>query len=225
MEDRLVLNREKKEMKKLLITTILFVVTMTVFASCYASRVDGPYRGRVIDADTRKPIQGVVVLGTWYKVTVTPGGGVSRYYDAAETVTDKNGEFEVKGLGLLRLRNIEPMHVLIFKAGYEYIGSGAWVGLRSVGWEGREEIYDPRLKRKVSMPVFDQKRKVTWDGDRAIIPLRKVTMEERKKDPLYPPMPPSESPLRKVALMIREINKDLVRNGFAPMRTWRGDKI
>jgi hypothetical protein len=183
------------------INLALFTLIALILASgCYPVRYDGPYKGQVVDAGTGEPIEGAVVLGVWYKEIPTAAGGVSSYYDAEETVTDRNGKFEIKGKGLRILTNITPMNVLIFKAGYQYIGPGMWESLKLDGGL--------------------MKKKVAWEGDRAIIPLRKVTMEERRNDPLYPPIPPAEASIEKVRLILREINKDLIRNGFAPITDW-----
>jgi hypothetical protein len=174
---------------------IIILWFLLCFATaCYPIRHDGPYKGRVVDAETGKPIEGVVVLGVWYKEIATAAGGVSSYYDAKETVTDKNGEFEIKGIGLRIFTNIGPMHVLIFKAGYEYIGSGPWESLKLDGG---------LLKKNAA-----------WEGKRAIIPLRKLTKEEREKQgsPDYP----SEAP-EKIRLILREINKDRVERGLKPV--------
>ena len=167
---------------------IIFLLFLICLANaCYPFRHDGPYKGRVVDAETGKPIEGVVVLGVWYKEIATAAGGVGSYYDATETVTDKSGEFEIKGKGLKILSNIGPMHVLIFKAGYEYIGMYPWDTLKA----------DPR--------------KINGEGEKAIIPLRRLTTEEREKQgsPDYP----SEAP-EKIRLMLREINKDRVERGL-----------
>ena len=47
-------------------------VLVTFIFSCAGcvsfARIDGPYEGRVVDADTKAPIEGVVVHGNWYKV-------------------------------------------------------------------------------------------------------------------------------------------------------------
>ncbi|MEW6108582.1 MAG: hypothetical protein AB1632_05330 [Nitrospirota bacterium] len=192
-------------MQKIILVVFISVLGILNLSSCYAARIDGPYEGKVIDADTGQPIEGVVVLGTWSRETPTPGGATHNFYDAQETVTDKNGEFKIKGLGLLVISNVIPMDVLIFKAGYEYLGTP---------WES--------LKKS---KYLIQKKNIKWEGDRVIIPLKKVTMEERKKDPLYPPIPPTEAPLEKARLMLKEINKDLVQHGFEPMEIWRGKKI
>jgi hypothetical protein len=192
-------------MKKGILVVFISILGLFYIPSCYAARIDGPYEGRAIDADTGKPIEGVVVLGTWSTETPTPAGAVHRYYDAMETVTDKNGDFKIKGLGLLVLSNVIPMDVLIFKAGYEYLGSP---------WESFKKS-----------KYLIEKKNIKWEGNKVIIPLRKLTMEERGNDPLYPPLPPTEAPLNKVKLLLKEINKDLEKNGLTPMDIWNGEKI
>ena len=172
-----------------LIYLLLFLPT-----SCYPVRYDGPYRGKIVDAETAQPIESVVVLGTWSKELPTPAGAVSSYYDAMETVTDKNGEFEIPGLGLKILSNVTPMNILIFKAGYEYIGLWPWESFKE----------DESLKKKV-----------IWEGKKAIISLRRLTMEERmkKRSPDYP----SEAPKEKIKFMLNEINKDRTERGLKPV--------
>jgi hypothetical protein len=171
---------------------LLFCLTNV---SCVHSlaRVDGPYEGRIIDADTRQPIEGVVVLGVWYKIaSVGAGGAFREYYDAQETVTDKNGEFSIKGLDLKILSSVEPMNFLIFKTGYKY-ENGPWKSLKE---------------------SFYYKDKIKWEGNKAIIPLRKLTMEERKKGRL-PPYPPTEAMKEKKAnLMMEEIYKERKEQGL-----------
>jgi len=173
--------------------------------SCVHSiaRYDGPYEGRVIDAETKQPIEGVVVLGVWNKIaSVGAGGAFRKYHDAQETVTNKNGEFSIKGQGLKIMSSVEPMNVLIFKAGYMY-ESGPWESLK----EGL--IYRDTIK---------------WEGKKPIIPLRKLTMEERKKIG-SPSAPPDEAPFEKVRLILKEIDKDDIERGLPPRRIWKGHRI
>jgi hypothetical protein len=168
---------------------IIILLFLLCFAnSCYPIRYDGPYKGRVVDAETGKPIEGVVVLGVWYKEIATAAGGVGSYYDAEETVTDKNGEFEIKGMGLKVLTNIGPMNFFIFKAGHEYIGMYPWETLKT----------DPR--------------KIMWKGDQAIIPLRELTLEERKSRLFGKENVPEE----KQRLLIRELNRERLSIGLTP---------
>ena len=55
----------------------------------------GPYRGRVVDAETKQPLAGAAVLAVWR--WEGPGLGHPRemFYDAVELVTDGNGEFNL----------------------------------------------------------------------------------------------------------------------------------
>lgn len=208
-------------MRKILLIFILTSLVMSV-TSCYGVAVirkDGPYEGRIIDADTGQPIEGVVVLGEWSTEIITPGGATHNFYNAQETVTDKNGEFSIEGLGLKILSNVTPMDVLIFKAGYEYIGMGPWKGLKYRGWKGNEESYDPVLKTKVIKPVYDPKKKIKWEGNKAIIPLKKLTMEERRKN--IPPLPSGEAPYKKIKLMLNEYNKNSKELGLGIIDVWR----
>ncbi|MBI4697892.1 MAG: hypothetical protein HY758_03005 [Nitrospirae bacterium] len=207
-------------MKTLICNLAASILIVLTISSCYAARVDGPYEGRIVDADTREHIEGVVVLGTWSRVTVTPGGGVSSYYDAIETVTDKNGEFKIKGLGLKIMSNVAPMDVIIFKAGYEYAGGGPWEGLKNRGWKGYEESYDPVKKIKISREIYDPKKKVKFEGNKAIIPLKKLTLEERRRD-MGTPSPPSDAAKEKISLILKEINKDRAEQGLNPIDVGR----
>lgn len=191
---------------KLIVALINIIGTLVVSSCAFAVRYDGPYKGRVIDADTAKPIEGMVVLGVWSTETPTAGGAVHRFYDAMETVTDNNGEFEIKGLGLLVVSNVIPMDVLIFKAGYEYFDSP---------WEA--------LKKS---RYLIQKKNIKWEGNKVIIPLKKLTMEERKKQGT-PDFYIGERYDRKeninhsclpknIKLLPREVNKELLEQGRKP---------
>ncbi len=169
------------------------------FQGCaYWVRYDGPYKGRVVNEETGKPIEGVVVLGVWNTVMNTPAGATHHFSDVTETVTDEKGEFEIKGKGLRILSNLEPMNVLIFKTGYNYIGLGPWISFKLSSY-GRE--------------------KIKWEGDRAIIPLRKLTMAERKEQ--LSPSPPSEAYKKDIKMILNEINKDRAERGLGAINVGR----
>jgi hypothetical protein len=53
----------------------------------YIARYDGPYEGKIIDAETNQPIEGVVVLGVGTR-SAYRGRRCRSYYDAKETITD-----------------------------------------------------------------------------------------------------------------------------------------
>ena len=75
-----------------------FFVLLTLLAGCGPVSplfAGGPYKGKVIDAETKAPITGAAVLAVWYRHA--PGLGVSStgFLDAEEVLTDKSGEFVV----------------------------------------------------------------------------------------------------------------------------------
>lgn len=184
-----------------------FIFYLIFLPSCYAARMDGPYEGRVIDADTGQPIEGVVVLGTWDRETPTPGGAVHSFYDAQETLTNRNGDFVIKGIGLLVLNNIVPPNITVFKVGYSY-DNLLWIA-------GELSLYS----------------RIKWEGKKAIIPLKKLTMEERKKQgipDIYIEQKVIEKTKRglpvtglfipnKLKMMLKEINKELMEQGRKPL--------
>jgi hypothetical protein len=189
-------------MIKKLILIVLALFVFTIPSGCSPWRYENDYKGEIIDADTGKPIEGVVVLGMWFKSYISPAGSSEKFYDAREAVTDDIGEFSIPGMGLLIFSNIdESINVLIFKAGYKYIGPGTW-----------REFID------ISIPNKNSKSK----SDIAIIPLKKLTMKERKKigDPKW--RLSAQIPDAKIKLMLKEINKDRRERGLKPSS--RGNK-
>jgi hypothetical protein len=147
---------------------------------------DIPYRGRVQDARTGKPIEGAVVLGLWHEGHPDRDGCAARYYDVVETVTDNKGNFEIKGPDLKTRFIIESMNLLIFKVGYEYNEPYKW--------------------ESVKLKAAATKDKVKSDSGRVIIPLKKMTLEERKKRRVGKGR--CKIPDNKRQLLIKEIDKE-----------------
>lgn len=85
----------------------------------YWFRHDDDVQGQIVDADTRQPMKGVVVMAMWVtefsRITIEPG---ETYYDYFETLTDANGGFTIPGKGQNFFRNMPPPKIRIYKAGY-----------------------------------------------------------------------------------------------------------
>jgi len=141
-------------------TQALAVVLMLAShpASAAIFRYDGPYEGKVVNANTGEPIQGAVVLGVWYRIHPNVAGWNSEFYEAVETVTDKDGEFYIEGLGPLFISNVDEMTIFIFKAGYEHLGHSLWSSMKK---------------------DYILKTKIRWSGDKAIIPLESWELDQR----------------------------------------------
>ena len=84
----------------------------------------GPYRGKVIDAETKKPIAGAVVLVYWQRLAPGIGHGPAEgFLDAEEVLTDSNGEFVVgknPPASLIPGTWVSRAYVTIFQPGYGY---------------------------------------------------------------------------------------------------------
>lgn len=81
----------------------------------------GPFQGKIVDAETKQPLDGAVVLAVWYKQGPVggPGGPPSLFYDAQEIMTGSNGEFFLPGIsGFFPLSKLRGPRFFIFKPGY-----------------------------------------------------------------------------------------------------------
>lgn len=176
---------------------ILIFVTSDAHATDF-----GPYKGKIIDADTMNPIEGVVVLVEWWEI---PFFGGPKYIDAQETLTDKNGSFSIHGIRVLNpMKRIGADVIMtIFKSGYQF---HQWL------FHDWNEI----------RPVVDKSISKGEDGI-TVIMLKQLKMEERRKQ--RPPTPPTNAPLNKIRIMLNEINKNEISLGADPYDIWRGEKV
>jgi hypothetical protein len=154
----------------------------------------GPFQGRIIDAETKEPIEGVVVLIEWRQYRLSSLFENTIFYDAQETLTDKNGEFYMSGIWVLNpwTRLMLDTNVMVYKSGYEAF---------DVLWDGLLKVKDWRQPTKLrGSYVVDIK-----DG-KLIMMLKKLeTIEERKR---YSTPGWGDIPSDKVKLLIQEINKE-----------------
>jgi hypothetical protein len=92
----------------------------------------GPWKGKILDVETKEPLEGAVVLAVWERVYRTPAGANSYFYEAKETVTDKAGEFEIPSytpINLLPLISyMRGPAFTIFKPGHGSLNSLALGG-------------------------------------------------------------------------------------------------
>lgn len=83
-----------------------------------ASEAAGPWKGQVVDQQTKKPIEGAVVLFVWYKVVGIMDASY-QYYDSGEVVTDAEGRFQIPSKWTLNIFvHIHRPEIYIFKGGY-----------------------------------------------------------------------------------------------------------
>lgn len=102
---------------------LFFLVSAPAFAGGWLIYHDGPYTGKVVDAEIGEPIEGAAVVGIWnLEIYGGAGGVLSRFFDANESVTDKNGQFivpQVTGFHWWPLAKLGRAQFIIFKSGYD----------------------------------------------------------------------------------------------------------
>ncbi|MBI4886902.1 MAG: hypothetical protein HY824_07410, partial [Acidobacteria bacterium] len=93
-------------------------VTAVLVSGCGGQDVRGPFRNHYVDAETGKPVEGVVFLAVWYTVTPNPvSGGSEHVYGAREAVSGPDGNVEIPGLAWWAWRPTLDVRMREFAAG------------------------------------------------------------------------------------------------------------
>lgn len=112
-----------------------------------------PIEAKVIDADTKQPLEGVIVTANWQLESGNAGGSfVVGQMMVMEALTNKEGVFHFPAWGPLKLRqgvmSLNDPQLLLFKSGYAYRRlnnyregvslEGLWrAPVRSSQWNGK----------------------------------------------------------------------------------------
>ncbi len=83
--------------KKILVALIILVPLGFLASPSSCPLFDKTFQGKLIDAETLKPIEGAVVVAVWRKTRAMFIDTFSKFKDAKETLTDKNGEWYITG--------------------------------------------------------------------------------------------------------------------------------
>lgn len=122
-------------MREVLLFTV--ILSLSVFGGSCTGQPAGPWKAQVVDSETRKPLEEVVVLAYWLKMTRTPGGPSPQFYDAEEVLTGDDGRFTIPSrwtFMLNPLKYIKDPEFIIFKPGY-----GRW---RTQDWEKKPKQWE-----------------------------------------------------------------------------------
>lgn len=182
------------------ITGVLLMLSVAAAPALagYYFRYDGDVQGKIFDADTRRPLEGVVVMAMWVtqhtRITIEPE---ERYFDYFETRTNAKGEFTVPGKGQNVFRNMPPPKIKIYKSGYP---------IRSI----RYSITD--LSPSLEIKIEDGKRIVfyqKWPVD-----MRKKYVKQYRPIPYFKMA--MTVPKSKYQLYLSELAKDYQAVGIRP---------
>jgi hypothetical protein len=153
-----------------------------------AGRTEGPLTAQIIDAETGKPVVGVIVVALYQKKTPGTVHPNTDFYDLDETVTDADGRFSFPARELptsTPLVHVIGPEMIIFKAGY--------AGWRFQGVDSRQHV-DPGVR---DAAVAEGWRKFKTTG--VVIEITPVkTRDERSLARSYarrfPPIPEDRAP-------------------------------
>ena len=113
-------------MKRLFLIIAISMSLMTIFStSCFAWWFiyhKPSYMGKVIDSETKEPIEGAVAVAMYYKYPIIsgPGGGSASIIHIKEALTDKNGKFCILSYTTViqPLSTEDQTEFIIYKPGY-----------------------------------------------------------------------------------------------------------
>ncbi|GBC59982.1 hypothetical protein DENIS_0924 [Desulfonema ishimotonii] len=125
-----ILDNAGKKGRDNLINTVTVLILFNLFtlflnrSLSFVYYIDGPYIGRVTDADTGEPIQGAVVMGAWEMIWFeTPWTGFGESFAGVrETVSDRYGRFVLpfgSKVWLYPFSFIDKDGIAVFMPGYD----------------------------------------------------------------------------------------------------------
>ena len=191
--------RKKKFRWRYLVIGLILLVFFLILGPCTGGvfslipylHLDS-FSGRVIDADTKEPISGAVVLAVYYKSLASVAGSSSLTVDGQEILSDENGEFTIseKRRWFALYRGYTEGNLTIFKPGY-----GAFPTHKSSKAIGENKSWPPPEK----YVVYELPKLKTWEERRSNLPTR------------------PEIPYKKMRAFLRLINEERIDLGLNPL--------
>ena len=200
----LIVKRVEKNVGRAILI-ILAVISMPIAYGISTAIVPyyylAPFEGKVIDADTKSPVEGAAVLAVYYKEVPSIAGSNSYAIDAQETLTDKNGEFKIpeykKWFGS---NNGEPEgDLLIFKPGY-----GKFPGSEGVNIVGAVRATPEKY---------------------IVYELPKLKTKEERKNNLHHTSRPFHIAYEKMKEFTHLLNEERANLGYSPLETPKEERV
>lgn len=209
----------RKYLITILTILLLLVVATPSHAFWWMVYHKPAFKGKVIDAETKEPIEGAVVVAVYNKELpgLLGGGAISSVINVRETLTDKNGEFYISSYTTM----IQPLSLeswvnfIIFKPGHgsypNYHVSPPKVGIDPEEFFSRGKTGE---EGEMEWKGIGKKFKVTF----GIVELPKLnTREERVKALSSVDIPGPDIPSRYMKNLMRLYNEERRSLGFDPM--------
>lgn len=170
----------------------------------------GPWKGKIIDIETKEPIEGAVVVAIWERAYRSVSGDKTYFYEAKEVLTDKEGRFEIPAYTPINLLPIisyirEP-YFIIFKPGYL-------------------SLSDRHLETNViNKPAEFKRNGKMYRFAPGIIELPKLKTREERLEAQSDAIPLGEVPDEKMPILLNLINAERKSLGLDPTHVKGGNK-
>ncbi len=202
-------------MKKIIIFAIL-IIAFLFTSSAYAGEViysKPAFHGRVIDTDTKQPIEEAVVVVLYHKrstFSLNPGGTSAYVTKAKETLTDKNGEFYFPAYSeTMFLNEAVDTQFIFFKPGYM---SG--YGPTNINPTLIEKYFSADVigkEAEIETGSFDDSSYVKWKGPLGILELKNTNPNESMSGSM-----PYGFTKKDLPLLYNAIEEDDMMRGLLP---------
>jgi hypothetical protein len=181
---------------------VIRTLVMTASTLCLSVEMTcaaGPWQAQVVNAETKEPLEGVVVLAWWTRHVRSLGGPSEEYRDSQEVLTDKEGRFRIAERWFFSLNPLvffRGPYFALFKPGYgqdrwpEYEKSQTWSPKRrkELGMYWNLLELDGIVLEMPRLQELDQRREQLKKigSDALVVPLekrpllQKAVMDERR---------------------------------------------
>lgn len=206
--------------KKLIMVVFILIVSLMPITNVAAEVYSKPeFRGRVIDAETKQPIEGAVVVVLYYKRPLVggPGGPNAYVFEAKETLTDRKGEFYFPAYSsLLAFTEDAGVKFIFFKPGYMSITDKAidtGIAETRIGLDKYLATDIIGKEAEFTLNSFAQGKIVKWKGPLGIVTLvRAKTREDLMRG--SPGAPSADYRSNRLPLLFKAINEDRRNRGL-----------
>jgi hypothetical protein len=144
-------------MRRMIFLRMMFLLILSFHFFPPVLGASGPWKARVVDAETKQPLQGVVVLAVWYKYWPDVDGlGTFGYVDSEEVITDKDGRFAISARSFIPFDPfvLEEPEFHLVKPGY-----GRWRFQRDE--EGLKlDVRDRKIRHREAGRQFEDREMV-----------------------------------------------------------------
>jgi hypothetical protein len=208
-------------MTKSLFIIIVAAILMILLSHPYPSQAGWPlyskpeFRGRVIDAETKEPIEGAVtvVLYNRWAVIGGPGGPNTYIFKAKEMMTDNEGEFYFSSVHSLLLPSLDagvtfifykPGYMAISDRGYDPAGTGVRISL--------EDYFSADEVGKEGELHVKQGKPASYKGPMGIVELKRAKTREERLRTI--PSPPTDYTSKELPILIKLLNEEGINLGL-----------